>query len=187
MKFKIGKLGMMALVGVMIFTGCAKTDEPAKNQDNPTTMPVVVDTPKGDADVTQGSTEETTGDTTENPAAGTSPKLDEDTAKAMAFDKMIEGIKSIVLTDLDGKTVERTFTAEELQAIETAFNESYIMDTAYIEMLAGYTMTIALENGEEVFITSYGDPVFIVARIGEGQTYHLGCEAIATILLEGTK
>ncbi len=89
--------------------------------------------------------------------------------------------------DLDGKTVERTFTAEELQAIETAFNESYIMDTAYIEMLAGYTMTIALENGEEVFITSYGDPVFIVARIGEGQTYHLGCEAIATILLEGTK
>ena len=68
--------------------------------------------------------------------------------------------------------------------IETAFNESYIMDTMYIQMIAGYNMTIELENGEEVFITSYGDPVFIVARVGD-ETYHLGCETIATILLEG--
>lgn len=186
MKFIISKIGVLALVGVLFLTGCAKSDDQSKDTDS-TTMPVVVDTPKSDADVTQGPTEDTTGDTTENPAAGTSPKMDDDTAKAMAFDKMIEGIKSIKLTDLEGNTVERAFSADELKSIETAFNESYIMDTAYIEMITGYTMTIQLENGEEVIITSYGDPVFIVAQIVGGATYHLGCETIATILLEGTK
>ena len=166
MKFTTGKLGILALVGVMFLSGCAKVDKDLETSENPTQNPPIVET-------------------TANPAAGISEKIDESTARAMEFDKLIEGIKSITLKDIDGNVVERSFSADEMTAIETAFNESYIMDTAYIEMLAGYTMTINLENGEEVFITSYGDPVFIVARVGDGDTYHLGCETIATILLEG--
>lgn len=174
MKFTTGKLGILALVGVLFLSGCSKVDENLVTNEIPTQNPPVIET-----------TVENTEETTANPAAGISEKIDESTARAMAFDKLIEGIKSITLKDIDGNVVERTFTAEEMTAIETAFNESYIMDTAYIEMITGYNMTISLENGEEVFITSYGDPVFIVARIGDGDTYHLGCEAIATILLEG--
>lgn len=166
MKFTTGKLGILALVGVLFLSGCAKVDKDLETSENPTQNPPIVET-------------------TANPAAGISEKIDESTARAMEFDKLIEGIKSITLKDIDGNVVERSFSADEMTAIETAFNESYIMDTAYIEMLAGYTMTISLENGEEVFITSYGDPVFIVARVGDGDTYHLGCETIATILLEG--
>ncbi len=168
MKFTTGKLGILALVGVLFLSGCAKVDKDLETSENPTQNPPIVET-------------------TANPAAGISEKIDESTARAMEFDKLIEGIKSITLKDIDGNVVERSFSADEMTAIETAFNESYIMDTAYIEMLAGYTMTINLENGEEVFITSYGDPVFIVARVGDGDTYHLGCETIATILLEGLK
>lgn len=170
MKFTTSKLGILALVGILFLSGCSKVNE----------SPAVVET-------TIGVTEESTSETTVDPASGTSLKLDESTARAMQFDKTIEGIKSITLKDVEGNVVERTFSAEDMKAIETAFNESYIMDTAYIEMITGYSMTIALENGEEVFITSYGDPIFIVARIGDGDTYHLGCETIATILLEGTK
>lgn len=160
-----GKLGILALVGVLFLSGCTKADDKIVDQDNPTTLPVIIEEP------------------VENPAAGISEKIDESTARAMAFAKKIEGIKSITLKDVDGNVVERTFSDEEIAEIKAAFNESYIMDTMYIEMIAGYNMTIELENGEEVFIHSYGDPVFIVARIGD-ETYHLGCEAIATILLE---
>ncbi|MDW7662176.1 MAG: hypothetical protein SCL54_12225 [Bacillota bacterium] len=166
-----GKLGILALVGILFLSGCTKVDDKTVNQEDPTTLPVVI-----------APVEEIP---EESPAAGTSEKIDESTARAMEFDKLIEGIKSITLKDVDGNVIERTFSDEEIIAIETAFNESYIMDTMYIAMIAGYNMTIELENGEEVFITSYGDPVFIVARIGDGDTYHLGCETIATILLEG--
>jgi hypothetical protein len=157
-----GKLGILALVGILFLSGCSKVDAETVNQDDSTTLPVVI-----------APVEET-------PA-------DDSTARAMEFDKLIEGIKSITLKDVDGNVIERTFSDEEITAIETAFNESYIMDTMYIAMIAGYNMTIELENGEDVFITSYGDPVFIVARIGDGDTYHLGCETIATLLLEGEK
>lgn len=44
-------------------------------------------------------------------------------------------------------------------------------------------MTIALEDGREVFIHSYGDPSYIVARVGEN-TFHLGCEVIGKMLLD---
>lgn len=47
-------------------------------------------------------------------------------------------------------------------------------------------LTIALEDGREVFIHSYGEPSYIVARIGE-DTYHLGCEVIGKILLDEIK
>lgn len=177
MKFLTGKIGVLALVGVLFLSGCAKVDEEPKD--------IVTNVGTTIEETTEEATTEEA--TTSNPAAGTSPKLDDETAKAMAFDRMISGIKSIILKDIEGNTIDRSFSSDEIAAIETAFNESYIMDTMYIEMITGYTMTIELENGEEVFINSYGDPVFIVARIGDGETYHLGCETIATILLEGSK
>lgn len=121
-----------------------------------------------------------------NPAAGTSPKIGEDAAKAMEFAKTIGNIKAITLKDLEGNVLDRVFSTEEMAAIQTAFNESFIMDTAYIEMIAGNTMTIDLEDGREVFIHSYGDPGYIVARIGD-DSFHLGCEVIGKILLEEVK
>lgn len=176
MKNTIGKLGLFALAGAIILTGCSQPEKEVLTDEDAAQSPAIIMPIEEEPEAPE-----------ENPAAGISPKLDEETARAMAFDRMIEGIIKITLRDVDGNEVERTFTPEEISAIETAFNESYIMDTMYIQMIAGYNMTIDLENGEEVFITSYGDPVFIVARIGEGETYHLGCEMIATILLEGMK
>jgi hypothetical protein len=120
----------------------------------------------------------------ENPDSNGDETIGETTLRGAEFSAKIDGIESIVLKDVEGNIIDRNFTDEEIEEIKTAFNDSFIMDTAYIEMITGYNMTIELENGEEVFITSYGDPVFIVARIGD-ETYHLGCEAIATILLEG--
>lgn len=149
-----GKLGILALVGILFLSGCTKLDDQTVNQDDPTSMPAIED--------------ETIGETT---------------LRGAEFTAKIDGIESIVLKDVEGNVIDRTFTDEEITEIKTAFNESFIMDTAYIEMITGYNMTIELENGEEVFITSYGDPVFIVATKGD-ETYHLGCEVIATILLE---
>lgn len=174
-----GKLGILALVGVLFLSGCTKLDDQTVKQDDPASMPGVIEpgeqTP---SEIPEESLEE---NPIENPDSD--EKIGETTLRGMEFDKQIEGIKSITLKDVDGNVVDRTFTAEEIAEIKTAFNDSYIMDTMYIEMITGYNMTIELESGEEVFITSYGDPVFIVARIGD-ETYHLGCEAIATILLE---
>lgn len=165
MRKAFGRISIFILAGSLLLTGCAAND-PAIGSEEP---------PKG---VAVGEP---------NPAAGTSPTLDDEAGKAMQREKSIEGIVSITLKDLDGKDVDRTFSAEEISEIEKAFNESYIMDTAYIEMIAGNTMTIALEDGREVFITSYGEENFIVARIGEGATYHLGCPVIGKILLEEVK
>jgi hypothetical protein len=154
-----GKLGILALVGVLFLSGCSKADESKVDTDDLiATPPVAVEPGEG---------------------------IGETSLAGAEFEAKIEGIKSITLKDIEGNEVERLFTDEEMFEIETAFNESFVMDTAYIEMITGYIMTIELENGEEVLITSYGDPIFIVARVGDGQTYHLGCETIANILLEG--
>lgn len=165
MRKSFGKISIFLLIGSLLLTGCA-VNEPTGSTGEP---------PKG---VAVGEP---------SPAAGTSPKLDEEAAKAMQREKSIDGIISITLKDLEGKNVDRTFSPEETSEIEKAFNDSYIMDTAYIEMIAGNTMTIALKDGQDVFISSYGDENFIVARIGEGATYHLGCPVIGKILLEEVK
>jgi len=175
MKRAKSKLGILLLVGVVFLAGCSSSSVDDKTP--------VVQKPI----ITEQPVQDTTEETTANPASGTSLPVDDPNARAMQFDRLIEGILSITLKDLEGNVVDRSFSDEEVASIETAFNESFIMDTAYIEMIAGYTMTIALENGEEVFITSYGDEAFIVARVGEGETYHLGCEVIGKILLDSQK
>lgn len=159
-----GKIVILALVGVLFLSGCTKFDNQTASQDAPTTMPAIEDPIK-------------------NPDSSGDETIGETTLRGAEFTAKIDGIKSIVLKDVEGIIIDRTFTDEEIEEIQTAFNDSFIMDTAYIEMITGYNMTIELENGEEVFITSYGDPGFIVATLGD-ETYHLGCETIATILLE---
>lgn len=181
MKLMHSKLGILLVVGVVFLAGCSNADVEDRNPSGQKPVqgepPVTIEQPVA----------EPVEETTANPASGTSLPVDDPNARAMQFDRLIEGIVSITLKDIEGNTVDRAFSSDEIAAIETAFNESYIMDTAYIEMITGYTMTIALENGEEVFITSYGDEGFIVARVGDGETYHLGCEVIGKILLEGNK
>ncbi|MDA3846371.1 MAG: hypothetical protein PF505_07490 [Vallitaleaceae bacterium] len=166
----ISKVSVLMIAGVLLLGGCTKTD--------------VIEL--GDSDqqgIAVGEPSPTTPDDTDL-ASGTSPKIDEDTAKAMQLERTIDGIESIILRDIEGNVVNRDFNDSEIADIQQAFNDSFIMDTAYIEMMTGYTMTISMEDGREVFISSYGDSIFIVATL-DGNTYHLGCETIATILLEG--
>lgn len=182
MKSRPMKFGILLMTGIVVLTGCT-TKSPAEEQDKsgdkPVQMPIVAPAVEETTEAS-GTLEETTAD----PAAGTSLAITDPNAKAMAFDRQIEGIVKITLMNLDGNTINKTFSSAEVEAIKAAFNESYIMDTAYIEMIAGATMTITLEDGRDVFIHSYGDENFIVARIGEGETYHLGCSLIGKILLE---
>ncbi|GAU77115.1 hypothetical protein [Fusibacter sp. 3D3] len=167
-------------VGLMGLTGCAKKDEEPSSDPNTDAQNLPVSEPVAEP------TTEPIAEPTTDPASGTSPKMTEEAAKAIQEAKAIKDIKSITLRDLEGNVVDRTFTEEEIKAIETAFNESFIMDTAYVEMIAGLTMNIELENGKTVFIHSYGQEAYIVATIGEGPSYHLGSELIGKILLEGS-
>ena len=105
------------------------------------------------------------------------------TAQAIKFDQQIDGIKSIVLNDLEGNKVDKVFSKAEEEKVVQAFNDSFIMDTSYIEMITGNTMTIILEDGRELFIHSYGDENYIVAAFLNGQSYHLGCQYIGQLLL----
>lgn len=173
------KFGILLMTGIVVLTGCT-TKSPAEQQDKSGDKPVQMPIAAEETTEASGTPEETTAD----PTAGTSLAITDPNAKAMAFDRQIEGIVKITLMNLDGNTIDKAFSSAEVEAIKAAFNESYIMDTAYIEMIAGATMTITLEDGRDVFIHSYGDENFIVARIGEGETYHLGCSFIGKILLE---
>lgn len=175
-----GKLGILALVGVLFLSGCTKVDDKIVDQDNPATMPGVIE--PGDQ-TPEEMPEVTILDPTENPDPDGDETIGESTPSDTEFAVNIDGIESIVLKDTDGNIIDRTFTDEDIAEIETAVNESVIMDTAFDEMIAGYNMTISLENGNRAFITSYGDPVFIVATVGN-EIYHLKSETIATILLE---
>lgn len=162
------KIGTLVLVGVLMLSACSTENDNNVMENEPSSLlPAVVDP-------------------LENPDASKDNDMGQTTLKGMKFDQQIDNIKSITLKDVEGNVLERTFTKEEIEDIRLAFNDSFIMDTAYIEMITGYNMTIILENDEEIFVTSYGDPVFIVVRVGDGATYHLGCEAIASILLEKT-
>jgi hypothetical protein len=171
-----GKLSILALVGVLFLSGCTKGDDKIVDQDNPTTMPGVIE--PGDQ-TPEDMPEVTIVDPTANP----DPDGEDTTPSDTEFAVNIDGIESIVLKDTDGNLIDRTFTDEDIAKIETAVNESVIMDTSYDEMITGYNMTILLDNGNKAFITSYGDPVLVVATVGN-EIYHLKSEAIATILLE---
>lgn len=162
------KLGTLVLVGILMLSACSAENNNNVKENEPSSLQPAVEEP------------------IENPDSTSDNDMGQTTLKGMKFDQQIDNIKSIILKDVEGNDLERTFTKAEIEDIRLAFNDSFIMDTAYIEMITGYNMTIILENEEEIFVTSYGDPVFIVARVGDGATYHLGCELIASILLEET-
>ncbi len=172
MKKRIFIIGCLVL-SLSLF-GCSPKEEPA-NSETPASETPAVEEPSSELPTDEGA------------ASGTSPKLTEDAAKAMQEAKSIDGIKSISMSDIEGNPVDRTFTDEEIAEIQTAFNDSFIMDTAYIEMITGMTMTIELEDGRSVFIHSYGQEDYVVATFSDGPSFHLGCSLIGKMLLEGTE
>lgn len=179
----------LLVVSMLLLMGCAKTtQESVYDEQTPVTdqtQGIAVGEPNPsapDQNTTLPADENTV--PAEDSTMATSPKIGEDAARAMQFEKTIDGIQGIVLNDLEGNVVERSFNEDEIAQIQQAFNDSYIMDTAYIEMIAGNTMTIALEDGRSIFIHSYGDENFIVASFSTGESFHLGCELIGKILLE---
>ncbi|MBF4695939.1 hypothetical protein [Fusibacter ferrireducens] len=169
-------------VSLMGLTGCAQKVEDSdlgSNAGAPNSPVSQSASESGDETLNESGTDSS------NLASGTSPKMSEEAAKAMQEAKAIGDIKSITLRDIEGNVVDRTFTAEEIQEIKKAYNESFIMDTAHIEMITGMSMTIELEDGKTVFISSYGEEKYIVATMDDGSSYHLGCEFIGKMLLEG--
>lgn len=151
--------------------GCTKTETPIAE---PNTIAIGEPNPSTPIDSS----------TSEDSTSETSPKISEEGAKAMQLEKSIQDILLITLKDIEGNVVKDDFSDAEMQEILVAFNDSFIMDTAYIEMITGYTMDILLKDGQNVFIHSYGDPNYIVASNSQGETYHLGCEVIAKMLLD---
>jgi len=170
------KITFILIISLLLVNsvGCAKTETPISE---PNTIAVGEPNPS--------TPDESTTD--ENLASGTSPKMSEATAKAMQLEKSIQDIQQITLKDLEGNIIRDDFSEAEIQDIVQAFNDSFIMDTAYIEMITGYTMDILLQDSHSVFIHSYGDPTYIVASNDQGETYHLGCEFIGNILLDNNK
>lgn len=93
----------------------------------------------------------------------------------------VEDVKSIELYDLDGKLV-KDVSKEEINGIVKAFNDSVIDDISYIEMIAGYTMVITLNDDGKITITSYGNEDRVVAMVRD-TTYHLISPVLGRILL----
>ena len=145
----------VTLLSLMAFTGCAA---------------------KPDA-----GTDNSTGIVKESDA---SSKISAETADQLTAQKKIENVKSILLKDLDGNKIDKAFSEDDIKNIVSAYNESTVQDTSYIAMITGSTMVITLEDDSTVTITSYGDENNIVAAASTGESYHLNCPAIASILLE---
>lgn len=127
-------------------------------------------------EVPQGITEEEpTGD-----AADPSSIVLEGADEAKKID--ITAIKTIEMFDIDGNKVEKTFSEDEILSIGTAYNESMINDISYIQMIAGYSMDVTLDDGQILHFTSYGDENNVIATTND-ITYHLICPEIGKILL----
>jgi len=101
-----------------------------------------------------------------------------DEAKNINF----EDVKSIELYDIEGNPLEKLYTEDYKKDIVAAWNSSWIDDTSYIEMIAGYKMVITLKDDNTINIISYGNKDRIVATMND-TTYHLGCPEIGEILL----
>jgi len=167
------KLALILTLSLLLIysIGCTKTETAI---DEPNTIAIGEPNPSTPIDSS----------TSGNSTSQTSPKISEESAKAMQVEKAIQDILQITLKDIEGNIVKDDFSDAEIKDIVLAFNDSFTMDTAYIEMITGYTMDILLEDGQSVFIHSYGDPNYIVASNSQGETYHLGCEVIAKMLLD---
>lgn len=158
---KISLFLVLAILSIMLM-GCAKKDattDTSTTEISEPTQGIAVGEP--------------------NPSA----KISAEGAAQMNAEKAIKDISTIELFDIEGNKVDKTFTADEVAAIMTAYNDSMIQDTSYIEMITGNTMVITLADASTVRITSYGDENNVVASTSDGRSYHLACTEIATILL----
>lgn len=96
-----------------------------------------------------------------------------------------DDIEAIQLTDLNGDLV-RELDPSEYEIIVKGINNAKEDESPYIMMLAGYTMTVKLADGEIRF-TSYGSETNVVASFAIGEktnSKHLVCPEIAQILIE---
>jgi len=93
-----------------------------------------------------------------------------------------EDVKSIELYDIEGNPLEGLYTEAFKKDVVEAWNDSWIDDTSYIEMITGYKMEITLKDNNVINITSYGNKDRIVATMND-TTYHLACPEIGEILL----
>lgn len=94
-------------------------------------------------------------------------------------------VVSIELTDLNGDKV-RELEPAEIEEVLAGLNKAEEDDAPHIMMLAGYTMTIQLKDGE-IRLTSYGSETHVVATFVTGEkavTKHLVCPEVAKILTE---
>jgi len=96
-----------------------------------------------------------------------------------------EDVKSIQLYDIEGNPLERLYTEEFKRDVVEAWNDSWIDDTSYIEIITGYKMVITLKDDNTINIISYGNKERIVATMND-TTYHLACPEIGEILLDNT-
>lgn len=158
---KLSLMMILAILSIMLI-GCAKkevTTDTSTTEINEPTQGIAVGEP--------------------NPSA----KMTAEAVDKINAEKAIKDVSTIELFDIEGNTVDKTFTPEEVAAIVTAYNDSMIQDTSYIEMITGNTMVITLADSSTIRITSYGDENNVVASTSDGRSYHLACTEIATILL----
>lgn len=168
-------IALFALNLMLFAVGCSN-DKNIKEQPTEVTQGVTVEEPSVDEPIVdEPIVDEPTGD-----AADPSKMILAGADEAKQID--VATIKTIALFDLDGKDLEKTFSADEITTIGTAYNNSMIDDISYIEMLAGYSMDITLDNDQVIHLTSYGDENHVVATTN-GTTYHLICPEIGKILL----
>lgn len=163
----------LLLSGMLVFTGCnsSKVDEHVYQEDaNSTTE----ETTTPSAEAPEGTTAEAIEDA--NTSTG---KIDAEVAKQVDVDK----VEAFQLIDIEGNSVEKSFSQEEIATFIEALNTSEISNDAYILMLAGNSLTISLDNEETVTITSYGDEDHIIASYSQGYSFHLVCPEIGKLLL----
>lgn len=171
-------LGLI-LSGMIILVGCsAKTVD--ENVPVTTTESPTQETLNPNAGDSEGIVIGEPNPSTPEGAPAPSGKIDAETAKQI----VLENVTGIHMADLDGNEVERTFTDEEKAALVEGLNASEISEDPYIMMLAGNTMVIALNTGDTITFTSYGDETHVVASYSQGYSFHLVCPEIGKVLLE---
>lgn len=73
----------------------------------------------------------------------------------------VEKVKEMALYTLAGEKI-KTFTRAEIEEIVADLNNSPTFTGFYIMMLVGNSITITMENGDTIQVTSFGSPDYVV-------------------------
>ncbi|MGE4283456.1 MAG: stalk domain-containing protein [Clostridia bacterium] len=97
----------------------------------------------------------------------------------------IDSIKEMKLYSLMQEEI-KTFSTEEIKELINHLNTSPTYNGAYIEMLAGNNIKIALNDGSSIQLTSFGSKDYVIMSgevNGEHKTYCIVSPEIGSILL----